>query len=331
MERTAFVLSGGGNLGALQVGMLRALTEHDIVADVVLGCSVGALNGATYARAPTIAGMDRMTENWLSIDGLTLMPSGRLPPAVQLLRKGESLHDNAGLHSSIEVMLGPQRTFEDLTLPFQCVATNVETAMGHWFAEGDLVMPILASAALPAAYPLVTIDGTRYVDGGVVDNVPIARAVELGCTRIFVIQVGPHGRPDAEIRRPLDGAMLAYWLARNNRFARDLASLPDGIEAIVLPPGERPDLRYHDFSESEALIEQGYTNTAAFLEARAEEVASRVEASGWRRRLRRLRLPVGGARTTAAEAAASDPRGAIVLGDDSESDVGRLPGDLPAE
>ena len=157
------------------------------------------------------------------------------------------------------------------------------------------------------------------------------RAVELGCTRIFVIQVGPHGRPDAEIRRPLDGAMLAYWLARNNRFARDLASLPDGIEAIVLPPGERPDLRYHDFSESEALIEQGYTNTAAFLEARAEEVASRVEASGWRRRLRRLRLPVGGARTTAAEAAASDPRGAIVLGDDSESDVGRLPGDLPAE
>ena len=216
-ERTAFVLSGGGNLGAVQVGMLKALAEHEIVPDLVLGCSVGALNGATFARAPTQAGVSRMEGNWLSIDGLTVMPSGRLPSAIQLLRKGEALHDNAGLVESIEKMLGDQREFADLTVPFQCVATSAETAMAHWFTEGDLVSAILASAALPAVYPPVTIDGVRYLDGGVVDNVPIARAVELGCTRIFVIQVGPHGRPDAEIRRPIDGALLAYWLARNNR------------------------------------------------------------------------------------------------------------------
>jgi NTE family protein len=265
-ERTAFVLSGGGNLGALQVGMLRALTEHGIVPDLVLGCSVGALNGATFARAPTLAGVERMAANWLSIDGLTLMPSGRLPSAIQLLRKGESLHGNSGLVESIETMLGDQRDFADLLVPFQCVATSVETSMGHWFTEGDLVESILASAALPAVYPPVTIDGVRYVDGGVVDNVPIARAVELGCTRIFVIQVGPHGRPEAEIRRPVDGALLAYWLARNNRFARDLAA--------------------------------------------------RTEASRWRHRIRGLRLPVGTDRTDAVEAAAVDPEGAIVLGED---------------
>ena len=315
-ERTAFVLSGGGNLGALQVGMLRALTEHGIVPDLVLGCSVGALNGATFARAPTLAGVERMAANWLSIDGLTLMPSGRLPSAIQLLRKGESLHGNSGLVESIETMLGDQRDFADLLVPFQCVATSVETSMGHWFTEGDLVESILASAALPAVYPPVTIDGVRYVDGGVVDNVPIARAVELGCTRIFVIQVGPHGRPEAEIRRPVDGALLAYWLARNNRFARDLASLPDGVEAIVLPPGERPDLKYHDFTETEALIEQGYSNTSSFLMQRAAEVAARTEASRWRHRIRGLRLPVGTDRTDAVEAAAVDPEGAIVLGED---------------
>ncbi len=315
-ERTAFVLSGGGNLGALQVGMLQALAEHAIVPDLVLGCSVGALNGATYARAPTQAGVARMAENWMSIDSPTLMPSSRLPSALQLLRKGASLHDNGGLRESVKTMLGDQRRFDELLLPFECVATTVDTAMAHWFTAGDLVEPIMASAALPAVYPPVTIDGVRYVDGGVVDNVPIARAVELGCTRLFVIQVGPHGRPDADIRRPLDGALLAYWLARNSRFARDLAALPEGVEAIVLPPGERPELKYHDFSETAALIDQGYSTTWAFLDSRAGEIKARRSAASWRSRLGRLRLPTGRGRTDAAEAAAVDPAGAIVLGDE---------------
>lgn len=315
-QRTAFVLSGGGNLGSLQVGMLSALAEHYIVPDIVLGCSVGALNGAAYSRAPTRAGVRRLAERWTDIDSPTLMPSSLMPSALQLLRKGSSLHDNAGLHQTVLDMLGDQLTFESLALPFQCVAANVDTAMAHWFTEGDITQAVMASAALPAVYPPVEIDGTRYLDGGVIDNVPIARAVELGCNRIFVLHVGPHGRPDADIRRPLDGALLAYWVARNSRFARDLAALPDGVEAIVLPPGRRPDLRYDDFSQTESLIEQSRTQTLEFLERRAEEMELLDAGLGLRARLSRLRLPAGIRRRKDAEDAAVDPQGAIVLGVD---------------
>lgn len=310
--RTAYVLSGGGNLGAVQVGMLRALAEHEIVPDVVLGCSVGAMNGAAYSRAPTRAGVRRLEAHWIGVGSPQLMPSSRIPSAVQLLRKGSSLHGNDGLRQSLEEILGDDRHFEDLSLRFECVATEVDTARERWFAKGELVPAILASAALPAVFPPVTIDGRRYVDGGVVDNVPIARAVELGCNRIFVLHVGPHGRPDSDVRRPIDGALLAYWLARNSRFARDLAALPSGVEAIVLPPGERPELRYDDFSQSESLIEQGYTNTSEFLRARVEKMLADRERRSLRARLRRLRLPVGRARIEEAEEAALDPGGAIV-------------------
>jgi NTE family protein len=306
------VLSGGGNLGALQVGMLRALTEHGLVPDLVLGCSVGAMNGAAYSRAPTRAGVLRLEAHWLGVGSPQLMPSSRIPSAVQLLRKGASLHRNDGLRSSLEDVLGDARCFEDLELAFQCVATEVDSARERWFGEGDLVPALLASAALPAVFPPVELDGQRYVDGGVVDNVPIARAVELGCTRLFVLHVGAQGRPDADLRRPIDGALLAYWLARNSRFARDLAALPQGVEAIVLPPGERPELRYDDFSQSEGLIDQGYRNTTAFLDERADRLAAEEERRSWRTRLRRLRLPMGSGAVEGAELAATDPAGAVV-------------------
>jgi len=271
--RVAFVLSGGGNLGALQVGMLRALTEHGITPDVVLGCSIGAMNGAAFSLDPTLTGIDRLQEHWL--DGVTVIPPSRLPSVVQLVRKGESLHSNDGLRRSLELLLGPTRRFEDLSLDFECIAAEVDTAAEHWFHEGYLVPAVLASAALPAVFPVVTIEGRRYIDGGAVDNVPISRAVELGCREIYVLHVGRHGKPDAEIKRPFDAAMQAYWVARNGRFARDLAALPDGVEALVLPPGGRPDIRYDDFSHTEVLIDRGYDNSVAFLAERAALDAER--------------------------------------------------------
>jgi len=318
---TAFVLSGGGNLGALQVGMLRALAEHEVVPDVVLGCSIGAVNGAAYAKAPTRAGVRRLEGVWAGITSPSVMPASRIPPAVQLLRKGTSLHGNDGLRHTLELVLGDRRRFEDLELRFECVATEVDTAVERWFREGDLVPAILASAALPAVFPPVTIGDRRYVDGGVVDNVPIARAVELGCRRVYVLHVGPHGRPDADVRRPLDGALLAYWLARNSRFARDLAALPEGVEAVVLPPGQRPELRYDDFTQTAALVEQGYANTAGFLEERADELAADRERRSLRGRLSRLRLPRGWQSGTIGEQAAVDPAGAIVSAGAGDADT----------
>lgn len=315
--RTAFVLSGGGNLGAIQVGMLKALVEHEITPDVVLGCSVGALNGAGFALEPSAFGVERLVEHWRRSSSHSVMPSSRIPSAVQLLRKGFALHSSDALRASMEALVGRARRFDELTVPFQCVAAEVETATERWFDEGDLVTALLASAALPAVYPPVVIDGLRYVDGGVIDNVPIARAVELGCRTIFVLHVGPHGRPDAEIRRPLDGALLAYWIARNSRFARDLASLPPRVDAVVLPPGARPELRYDDFTQTDQLIEQGYENCMAFLDARdAETAAAQRRGSDLLRPIERLVLSARSRSVRQAQEAATSPEGAIVHGDD---------------
>ena len=316
-RRTAFVLSGGGNLGALQVGMLRALAEAEIVPDVVVGCSVGSLNGAAFAAAPTLAGVRRLEDHWHSIGSFDIMPSSIIPPAVNLVRKGASLHPSDGLRRNLEAILGVDPVFESLTVPFECVATDIDSATATWFNEGPLLPAVLASAALPAVYPPVTIDGRRFMDGGVVDNVPVARAVELGCRTVYVLHVGPHGRPDVEIRRPLDAALLAYWIARNHRFARDLANLPAGVEAVVLPTGERPDLRFDDFSRTGELMEQGYALTRDFLAERALVPADRRRPT---ERLEPLQRLVVNARTRRRRQLAQDAvettTGAIVEGEE---------------
>lgn len=281
--RVVFVLSGGGNLGAIQVGQLRALTEHGIEPDLVLGCSVGALNGAAFAADPTPDGVAALAASWADTTTPELMPSSRVPGALALVRKGSSLYSNEGLRRSIHGFLNGADTFEELRVPFQCVATDVDLARVHWFDAGPIVEPILASAALPAVYPPVTIDGRRYLDGGVIDNVPLSRAFRLGAKRVFVLHVGLHGKPDAEFRRPYDAARIAYWIARNARFREDLAAIPKGIEVVVLPPGDRPDLRYDDFSQSDALIAQGYEGAIRHLD---ELAAAEAQEPGLAERLR---------------------------------------------
>jgi NTE family protein len=277
-RRTAFVLSGGGNLGALQVGMVRALFERRIEPDVVLGCSVGALNGAAISAEPTLAMVGRLQEMWRGLGAENVMPAG-LFPAVQLARKGVAIHDNANLRRILASTL-PATRFEDLVVPFQCVATALVEGTETWFDEGPLIDPIVASSAIPAVYPPVTIGGVQYLDGAIVNDVPVSRAVELGCDRIFVLHVGSWDRPRPEPKRPIDMATYAYWLARRSRFQRDLAGIPSNIEVLVLPPGATPVIKYNDFGHSDEMISTAYAATASFLDAadasHADDLAAAV-------------------------------------------------------
>ncbi|MGH9186813.1 MAG: patatin-like phospholipase family protein [Acidimicrobiales bacterium] len=269
--RVAFVLGGGGNLGAVQVGMLRALVEHHIQPSLVVGCSVGAINGAAFCAEPTRVGVARLEELWRSLDGKDLWPSGLLPAAVQLARKGSSvMESDEALRRIIRRLLTVER-FEHLEVPFQCVATAFDEAKEVWFSSGPLMEPILASSAIPAIYPPVRIDGVRYIDGAVVNDVPISRAVELGARRLYVLHVGSFDRPRPEPRRPLDLALQAYWIARRHRFHRDLATLPHGVEAIVLPTGAQPPVSYKDFTHTEELRANAYAATSAMLDGRAAD------------------------------------------------------------
>ena len=268
----AFVLSGGGNLGALQIGMLRALVERGVQPDVVLGCSVGAINGAGLAEDPTTAGVGRMERLWRELDGKKLMPRSVLPPAVALARRGEAISDNTGLRQALEERL-TARSFEELAVPFQCVATDVIGVREVWFASGPLIEPILASAALPAVYPSVVIDGVRYLDGAIVDDVPVSRAVELGASTIYVLQVSGFARPRPEPRRPLDVAIQSYWIARHHRFKRELEAVPADVDVHLLPTGQTPSMRFDDFTRSAELMSLAYEASSDYLAGRPAQPA----------------------------------------------------------
>src|SRR3954447_15993278 len=110
---TAFVLGGGGNLGAVQVGMLRALLEHDIAPDAVFGCSVGALNGAALCQDPTRPNVERLTELWCNLHGKDVLPTGWFSTAVQMARRGEALHTLGPMRDLIEAFL-TARQFDEL-------------------------------------------------------------------------------------------------------------------------------------------------------------------------------------------------------------------------
>lgn len=249
--------------------MLRALAEHEIRPDFVLGCSVGALNGAAYAADPTSAGIDRLEDLWLRLAGPDVMPSAsRLPSSLQLARRGEALHANAGLRELIERILRPTR-FEELKVPFQCVATQLDPPAERWFSTGPLHQAILASAALPAVFPIVEIDGHHYLDGGIAADIPFLRAAHLGAKTIYVLQVGTLARPWQEPKRPIDVAIQSHWLSRRLRYDQELTELDPRCELVILPFGDPPRPRYDDFSHSAELIGRAHRATADHLDARA--------------------------------------------------------------
>lgn len=264
-RRTAFVLGGGGNLGSIQVGMLLALFDRGIVPDLVVGCSVGALNSAAVAGDPTRRGVEELRRVWTGLDGADIFPSSRLTGPWLLVGRRPSLYPDTGLRDLIARCAGFER-FEDAAIPFECVATELATGRERWFGSGPIVEPILASAALPAAFPPVRIDGVDYIDGAVVNNVPISRAVALGAERIVVLHVGNFDRPRPPPKRPIDVLLQSFSIARNHRFATDVAAPPPGVELIVLPGVDPGSVKRNDFSHSARLIERAHASAAAHLD-----------------------------------------------------------------
>src|SRR5581483_8141528 len=217
---TAFVLSGGGTFGATQVGMLRALVEAGISADLVVGVSVGALNGAGYAARPDRSGVDDLARLWRGLTAEQIYPRDRLHGPWRYFQSRPSVYSPEGLRGAISEFL-PYRDLADAAVPVQVVAAALPGVTERWFDRGPAVDVLAASAALPGLYPPVVLDGEQLIDGGVVDTVPIRRAVELGARRIFVLLAAPHERtwPD----RPFRMILEAFSVAHRARFLRDLA------------------------------------------------------------------------------------------------------------
>jgi NTE family protein len=269
--QVAFVLGGGGLLGAHEVGMLRALLEAGIVPDLVVGTSVGAINGVVVAEDPTAGAVRRLADLWLDLDSSDLFGGSVLGRLSTLARTRTSLHTDRPLRNGLEGHL-TARTFEELAVPFQCVAANVERAAEHWFHTGPLVDAVLASCAVPGLLPPVELDGRTYLDGGLVHSIPVGRAVALGARTLYILQVGRIEQPLSAPQRPWEVGLVAFEVARRHRFAADMAALPAGVTAHLLPTGapDRPSdlrsqLRYRDRSGIGRRIDSAYAATRAYL------------------------------------------------------------------
>jgi len=268
---TAFVLGGGGVLGAVEVGMLRALFEAGITPDLIVGTSVGALNGAIVARQPELAVVGRLTSLWAEVASgdAKVYDSGTVRQVRRAISTGTHLHSSQPLRERLAKELG-DLTFADLAVPFQCVAASIEKAGEHWFSSGPVVDAVMASAAVPGLLPPAEVDGEHFLDGGIVNSIPVGRAAELGASTIYVLQVGRIERPLQPPKRPWEVARVSFEIARRHRFHRDMASLPDGVTAHVLPTGggtARDDAirAYRDFSAVSRRIQQAYDASAAYL------------------------------------------------------------------
>jgi NTE family protein len=270
---TAFVLGGGGVLGAVEVGMLQALFERGIRPDLVVGTSVGAINGALVAADPTPVAVDRLRAVWGDLASSGVLAGSVLSRVSTLVRTRTHLHPREPLRDLLEEHL-PARTFAELAVPFQCVAASIERAAEHWFADGALVPAVLASSAVPGLLPPVEIDGEHYLDGGLVHSIPVGRAVALGADTVYVLHVGRIDRPLRPPARPWELATVAFEIARRHRFTADLAALPADVTLHVLPTGEQAtpsagdlrDLRYRDLSRIADRIDRASAATRAYLD-----------------------------------------------------------------
>ncbi len=266
------MLGGGGVLGAVEVGMLRALFERDIRPDLVLGTSIGALNGAMVARDPSLAVIDTLTDLWRGAGGSGGEVYGDSPLRTvrRAVSTGTHLWSAKPLHQSLVDEFG-DTTFEDLPVRFQVCAASIERAAEHWFDSGPVVDAIVASAAVPGLLPPAKVGDEHYLDGGIVNSIPLGRAVQLGASRVFVLQVGRIDRPLSVPRRPWEVARVSFEIARRHRFHRELAELPASVEAHVLPArgtSAKDDtfLGTRDFSGVQDRIDRTYEASVAYLD-----------------------------------------------------------------
>ncbi|QSB15738.1 patatin-like phospholipase family protein [Natronosporangium hydrolyticum] len=270
----AFVLGGGGVLGAVEVGMLRALFRAGYQPDLVVGTSIGAVNGALVAADPSAEVTDRLVRMWGSPEAREVYGDSMARQVRRFVARTH-LHSPRPLRRLLERELGPGRRFDQLPVPFHCCAASIERAAEHWFDEGSVIDAVLASSAVPGLLPPARVAGEHYLDGGIVNSIPIGRAVELGAGTIFVLQVGRIERPLSPPRRPWEVPQVAFEIARRHRFARELAALPPGVTAHVLPAGgeARDDspLAYRDMAAVGRRISRAYVASRRYLQTLGQE------------------------------------------------------------
>lgn len=271
--REAVVLSGGGSLGAAQVGALQAMLEAGIVPDVVVGCSVGALNGAFVAVDPSHERLAELEQVWRRLSRRSVFPNGRLRVATRLAGRRDHLYTPDGLRGVIQSCV-PLRDLADTAIPVHVVTTDLRAGQPVWWTDGDPVEVLAASAALPGLFPPVPLGDSLHVDGGVSCPVPTQRALDLGATRVWVLDVAReyHGWTDARMTA-MDVLVESFAIARSHLGRREPVAEP-GQRVVSLPALRTGRHDLADFSRTSALLSAGREAGRAMIAAERNAVSS---------------------------------------------------------
>ncbi|OAF17130.1 patatin-like phospholipase family protein [Bradyrhizobium neotropicale] len=260
---TAFVLAGGGSFGAIQVGMMHSLAKHGVVADFVVGSSVGAINGAYYAGDPSLKGVLRLEALWRGLKRRDVFPV-TWRTLLGFVWRRDFLIPHDGIRRLIEDHL-PYRNLQEARLPIHIVTTDFISGESVVLSEGSAVEAILASTAIPGAFTPVHYRNHFLADGAISSNTPIRVAVQKGARRLIVLPTG-HA---CAIENPPVGAVANALHALTLLIARQLVSELEGlasdIEYVVVPPLCPLVGSPYDFSRTDDHIERAIKSTDAWL------------------------------------------------------------------
>ncbi|MFC6084556.1 patatin-like phospholipase family protein [Sphaerisporangium aureirubrum] len=256
----AAVVGGGGVLGAAHVGAGYALEERGFVPDLIIGTSVGALNGAIAAAHPGRAAL-RLERVWTQARRREVFPLGYMSSRAGLFA-------DHGLRRLI-AEAGLPRRIEQLEIPFIAVAMDLITGAQVPLDEGDLESALLASAAIPGVLPPVEREGRTLVDGGVTAFVPVRAALEAGAASVVVLSTGPSSRPLRPAVPPWRAGAVAAragLLLLHHQIERDLHEASERIPTVVLPTGVETWPAPWDFSHSQRLIHTASLAAGRFID-----------------------------------------------------------------
>lgn len=265
--RTAFVLSGGASLGAIQAGMLEALYERGVRPGLIVGNSVGALNGAFIASRPQTPETARaLAAIWRGMGRGRVFPLNPLTGFFGFfglrdhLVPAESLRRIVAEHTELDGL-------ESAPIPFHVIATDLLSGGELRLSRGPALEAVMASAAIPGVFPPVRWDGRELVDGGIANNTPISHAIELGAEEIYVLPTGTACALPEPPRGALGMMLHAMSLLVMRRLLIEIALLRDRARLVVLPPPCPLRISPIEFGRADELIAAGRDGARAYLDA----------------------------------------------------------------
>lgn len=262
---TAFVFSGGANLGAVQVGMLAALQEAHIRPDLLVGASVGAINAAWVASRGADESIDGLADVWCRLKRSDVFPVKPLAGIAGLAGRKPGLIDPTALRRLISSNISFDR-IEHAAIPLHIVTTEVLSGHRAIFSKGPAVDVIAASAAIPGLFPPVSIDGRAYFDGGVVDNAPLTYALDQGVDTVYVLPTGFACALRQTPRSAISVSLHAVSLMINRRLGEDIDHLDPRHDVRVIPTPCPIDIRPGDFAHAADLIQRSQKLTRRWLQ-----------------------------------------------------------------